>query len=100
MKVQRFLNLVYRNGMIPTINKPPRVTRKTATAIVHILTNSFLCFIIPSPSKQENVTETTFITKRIFNTESIKLFKQKLYKTSWDEIEMSQNPDQAYKTFN
>ena len=57
-----------------------------------------ICFIIPSPSKQENVTETTFITKRIFNTKSIELFKQKLYETSWDEMEMSQNPDQAYKT--
>ena len=94
--------------MIPTINKPTRVTRKTATAIDHILTNSFcdtvfktaiykcyvsdhfpICFIIPSPSKQE----------RILNTKSIELFKQKLYKTSWDELEMSQNPDQAYKTF-
>ena len=28
--------------MIPTINKPTRVTRKTATAIDHILTNSFI----------------------------------------------------------
>ena len=58
-----------------------------------------ICFIIPSPSKQENVKETTFITKRIFNTESIELFKQKLYETSCDEMEMSQNPDQAFKTF-
>ena len=33
--------MVYRNGMIPTINKPTRVTRKTTTAIDHILTNSF-----------------------------------------------------------
>ena len=104
--------------MIPTINKSTRVTRKTATAIDHILTNSFcdtdfktaiykcdvsdhfpICFIILSPSKQENVTETIFIAKRIFNTESIELFKQKLYETSWDEMEMSQNHDQAYKTF-
>ena len=93
-KVQGFLNLVYKIGMIPTINKPTSVTRKTATTFNHILTNSFcdtvfktaiykcyvsdhfpICFIIPSPSKQENVTETTFITKRILNTESIELFK-------------------------
>ena len=117
-KSRDFFNFVYRNGIIPAISKPTRVTRKTATAIDHILTNSFcdtvfkiaiykcdvsdhfpICFIIPSPSKQENVTETTFITKRIFNTESIELFKKKLYETSWDEMEMSQNPDQAYKTF-
>ena len=28
--------------MIPTINKPTRVTKKTATAINHIITNSFV----------------------------------------------------------
>ena len=40
-KVQRFLIVVYRNGMIPTINKPTRVTRKTITVMGHILTNCF-----------------------------------------------------------
>ena len=30
-KVRDFMNLVYQNGMIPTINKPARVTKKTAT---------------------------------------------------------------------
>ena len=28
--------------MMPTINKPKRVTKKTATAIDHIITNSFV----------------------------------------------------------
>ena len=76
--------------MIPTINKPTRVTRTTATAIDHILTNSFIdrnfktaifksdisdhfpiCFIIPSTKlKIEN--KTSFIFKRIFNFEAIK----------------------------
>ena len=41
-KVHNFLSLIYQNGMIPTINKPTRVTRKTATAIDHILTISFV----------------------------------------------------------
>ena len=36
------MNLIYQNGMIPTINKPTRVTKKTATAIDHIITNSFV----------------------------------------------------------
>ena len=36
------LNLIYQNGMKPTINKPSRVTKKTATAIDHIITNSFV----------------------------------------------------------
>ena len=117
-KMQRFLNIVYRNGIIPTINKPTRVTRKTTTAIDHILTNSFtdtvfktvifkidisdhfpLYFIIPSSMKQTNSTKNTVIFKRVFDTESIELFKQKLYETNWDDIEISQNPDEAYKSF-
>ena len=36
------MNLIYQDGMMPTINKPKRVTKKTATAIDHIITNSFV----------------------------------------------------------
>ena len=38
---QSFLNLLYQNSMIPIINKPTRVTRKSASAIDHIITNCF-----------------------------------------------------------
>ena len=101
--------------MIPTINKPTRVTRKTTTAIDHILTNSFtdtvfktaifksdisdhfpICFIIPSSMKQTNNTKNTFIFKRVFDTESIELFKHKLYETNWDDSEVSENPDEVF----
>ena len=41
-KVRDFVNVIYQNGMIPTINKPTRVIKKTATAIDHIITNSFV----------------------------------------------------------
>ena len=41
-KVRNFLNLLNENGMITTINKPTRVTRKTATSIDHILTNQLI----------------------------------------------------------
>ena len=43
-KVQDILNIFfnYRNGTIPTINKPTWVRRTTATTIDHILTNSFI----------------------------------------------------------
>ena len=41
-KIHKFLNLLHKNGMIPTTNKPTRVTRKTTTAIDHILTNQFI----------------------------------------------------------
>ena len=49
--------------------------------------------------KQTNNTKNIVIIKRVFDTESIKLFKQKLYEASWDDIEASQNPDEAYKSF-
>ena len=49
--------------------------------------------------KQTNNTKNTVIFKRVFDTESIELFKQKLYETNWDVIEVSQNPDEAYKSF-
>ena len=81
-KVHDFLNIIYRNGMIATINKPTRVTRTTATAIEHVLTNSFIdrnfktaisksdisdhfpiCFIIPS-TKPKIENKTSFIFKR------------------------------------
>ena len=41
-KVQSFVNLMFRFGMIPTINKPTRVTRHTATAIDHVFTNTIM----------------------------------------------------------
>ena len=40
--VQTFLNLMFRHGLIPTVNKPARVTRNTATAIDHIIINSVI----------------------------------------------------------
>ena len=102
-KVHDFLNIIYRNGMIATINKPTRVTRTTATAIDHVLTNSFIdrnfktaisksdisdhfpiCFIIPS-TKPKIENKTSFIFKRIFNFEGINTFKQDLHKTNWKD---------------
>ena len=41
-KVQNFLNFMFCYNMIPAINKPTRVTRNTATAIDHIITNSII----------------------------------------------------------
>ena len=49
--------------------------------------------------KQTNNTTNTVIFKRVFDTESTELFKQKLYETNWDGIEVSQNPDEVYKSF-
>ena len=45
-KVQNFINLMFPYGMIPTINKPMRVTSNTATAINHIITNVIIKTLI------------------------------------------------------
>ena len=39
---QNFVNLVFQHGLIPTVIKPTRVTRNTATAIDHIISNSVI----------------------------------------------------------
>ena len=111
------MNIIYRNGMIPNINKPTRVTRTTATAIDHILTNCFIdknfktaifksdisdhfpvCFMIPSTKcKIEN--KTSFIFKRIFNFDAVNTFKQDLHKTNWKDTEVFTDPNEAYKAF-
>ena len=39
-KVQIFVNLMFQFSLVPTINKPTRVTNKTISAIDDIITNS------------------------------------------------------------
>ena len=116
-KVQNYLNLIYQNGFIPTVNKSTRVTRKTSTIIDHILTNLFvntnfktfifkidisdhfpICFLQPtSRPREEN--EVTYITKRVINNNAIELLKQELYKTSWDDVINNKNLNDAYNYF-
>ena len=99
--------------MILTITKPTQVTRKTATAIDHIVTNSFIdttiiksdvsdqfpiCLFIPS----ENVSaenEIVYIYKRVTNNETIEAFTQNLYENSLNDIESICNANDAYGIF-
>ena len=41
-KVQSFVNLTFRCGMVPTISKPTRITRYNATAVDLKFTNSII----------------------------------------------------------
>ena len=45
-KFQSFVNLMFEFTMIPTINKPPRVTKHTAAAIDNIITNCIINTIV------------------------------------------------------
>ena len=77
--------------MIPIINKPTRVTKKTATAIDHIITNCFadanlntaiyksdisvviiFRFVFLSPMMYENKNEVTYLYKNLIKN-SMKL---------------------------
>ena len=98
--VQSFVNLMFRHGLIPTVNKITGVTRNTATAIDHIITNSvinaefktgivktdisyhfpiffiFKCVVDTTEGREE------FIYKRNYSGNSIETFKQKLRKVN------------------
>ena len=96
-KIQKFLNIIYENGMRPIINKPTRITNKTATSIGHILTNSYtetsfktailkcdisdhfpICLITPS-LKFSSKNKIIYTYKRSFNEQSIFNFKKKTF---------------------
>ena len=103
--------------MIPTINKPTRVTRQSAAAIDHILTNCFvnfdfkktifksdisdhfpISFFLPM-TNEFSETEPIYIHERIINNDVVEMFRQKLHETDWAEIETSRNPNMCYKIF-
>ena len=116
-KVKDFLNLKYQSSIIPAINKPTQVTRKTATAIDHILTNSFIdttiktdiiksdasdhfsiCLFIPS-EKVSVENESVYKYKRIINDKTIESFTQNLYENNLNDIESIPNANDAYSIF-
>ena len=95
-KVQNFVNLMFRFGMISTFNKPTRVTRQTASAIDHIITNSIIHTGFKSGIIKSNISDhfpiffcckyiaekedakKEFIYKRRFSDHSIETLKIRL----------------------
>ena len=115
-KVQSFVNLMFEFSMIPTINKPTRVTKHTATAMDNVITNCSLnsdfksaivktdlfdhfpiIFInelmrVPTPADDmENCVHKQDFTENAFNC-----FKQALFETSWDSVKNLKQPNEAY----
>ena len=102
--------------MMPTINKPKRVTKKTATAIDHIITNSFVentfktaiiktCFrsfsnlhFFPSTNLFTK-NDVIYQYKRTINDKKIEAFLQNLYQYDWDTIKTHQDANEAYNNF-
>ena len=103
--------------MIPTINKPARVTRHTATAIDHVFTNTItgnieiktaivktdisyhfpIIFATKNKIDVENTEQ--YIFKRNISDQSIGKFKQKLRNIDWNNIKILRNVNAAYGKF-
>lgn len=115
--VQNFFNSVFQNGFIPLINKPTRVTRSSATAIDHIITNDFTnttiktgiiktdisdhfpIFITSQTTHLHNCSEKIKITKRLINDEYISYYNNLLYCVDWSLVLENNNADKAYEIF-
>ena len=116
--VQDFLNIMFRYNMIPLTNKPTRVTRHSANAIDHIITNSvtghndFKSAIIKTDLSdhfpivfaiktneitQRPVVKSTY--KRSYYEKNNGKFKNTLHNRNWDDIQKIEDPNKAYKYF-
>ena len=114
--VKNFFNLAFQSGFIPLIQRPTRVTRTSATAIDHILTNGILenkiqsgiiktdisdhfpIFTVLTTNEACSLEKTKFI-KRDISSENTATFKFLLENINWDRILPNDSPDKAYETF-
>ena len=117
-KVKSFFDLMYQRNLIPTINKPKRVGKNSATAIDHIKTGyvrtcDFKTVILKTdltdyfpivialkndgPSYQHSKTKHKY--KRNYNQESIKAFSHQLLSINQDEVQNCDDSNEAYKQF-
>ena len=106
--------------MIPSINKPTRVTRNTATAIDHIITNTVISgiqhrfgilktdisnhlptvFALNTCEKSKPEDKAQFIYKCIYEEKQIESFKHELSQIEWNNIvKRLDNPNTAYESF-
>ena len=103
--------------MVPVLNKPIRVTKNTATAIDHIITNQLLhrtintgiikldisnhfpIFLIAETEKRITPEEKVQMTKRLTNNKTKTKLKNALQEMTWDDIISSKQIDFAYAVF-
>ena len=108
---------MFSNGMISVINKPTRVTKKSASCIDHIYVNSFFnqnilsgiikhdisdhfpIFILDSDTNLSTFPEKTTKKIRIFSDSNISQFKETLSTTDWSPVISLENPNHAYDNF-
>ena len=116
-KIQNFFDLMFQHGLIPVINKPTRITKRNATAIDHIITNSYLSsnlktgiiktdisdhfpiFLVSDTPDVSTYPLTTTIFKRYINDKSIKQFNLLLKEVNWNIVLKKKCPNKAYQSF-
>ena len=116
-KAQSFFNLMYRYNMIPTINKPTRAGKKSATAIDHIIANCIVDRQFKTAILKTDVTahfpiamalktdepvhqsqEVQSVHKRNYDEKAIESFKW-LPEIDWAELKNSEDLNEAYEHF-
>ena len=102
--VALFLNLPLEQDLVFVIIKPTQVTKNTATAIDHIITNSLLhwtintgiikldisdhfqILLIPGTEKKITPEGKVQITKSLINNKTKEKFKNVLQEMTWDDV--------------
>ena len=122
--VKKFINVVFEHGCIPTINKPTRVTRKNATAIDNIVTNSFIsdnletgviltditdCFPIfllddleclnKTRQKDDKKKESEKILVRSFDEKNLEIFRHNLISYDWSFLYNFNDAEGSFEYF-
>ena len=104
--------------MIPTINKPTRAGKKSATAIDHIIANCIvdgqfktailktdltahfpIAMALKTDEPVHQSQEVQNVHKRNYDEKAIESFKQRLPEIDWAELKNSEDPNEAYKHF-
>lgn len=111
-----FLNLLYSSYFFPLIDKPTRVTYKTASLIDNIITNTFdypvnsgilysdisdhfPIFHITTSNNFKHKGSNVRAGFRKFNEENIKCFRDMVEKINWDDVYDQQDANKSYQSF-
>ena len=112
--VKKIFNMIFQSGFLPVIQRATRVTRTTATAIDHIITDAILdrtmysgiiktqisdhfpIFNVLENCKNSKNNKKAKITKCDFSDEKIQNFHFLLENINWDQFLPSNMPNEAY----
>ena len=114
---ERFHDFCRANSLMPTIWKPTRITRTTATTIDNILTTNpgnmttgifttqiadhLTPFIIfHNKEKKKEILKPKYVESRPMNEDSFKALRDELAVTNWNEVLVETNMDRKAERFN